>query len=33
MSDIGDIKARVKKLSARATQAEMDPHDLFMSCP
>lgn len=33
MSDIESIKAEVKKLNARATQAKMDLHDLSEELP
>ncbi|EKV30724.1 hypothetical protein C882_4061 [Caenispirillum salinarum AK4] len=33
MSDIEDLKARVKKLSARATNAKMNLHDLSEELP
>ena len=33
MSDIDTLKAEVKKLNARATQAKMDLHDLSEELP
>lgn len=33
MSDIDELKARVKKLSARATNAKMNLHDLSEELP
>lgn len=33
MSDIEDLKTRVKKLSARATNAKMNLHDLSEELP
>ncbi|WP_454915162.1 CCE_0567 family metalloprotein [Xanthobacter sediminis] len=33
MSDIEDLKAELKKLSAKATQAKMDLHDLSEELP
>jgi hypothetical protein len=33
MSDVDEIKARVKKLSAQATQLKMDLHDLSEDLP
>ncbi len=33
MSDIDSLKAEIKKLSAKATQAKMDLHDLSEELP
>lgn len=33
MSDLDDLKAEIKKLSAKATQAKMDLHDLSEELP
>lgn len=33
MSDIDELKATIKKLSAQATQAKMDLHDLSEELP
>lgn len=33
MSDIDDLKAEIKKLSAKAMQAKMDLHDLSEELP
>lgn len=33
MSDVDEIKARVKKLNAQATQLKMDLHDLSEDLP
>ncbi len=33
MSDIENLKAEIKKLSAKATQAKMDLHDLSEELP
>jgi hypothetical protein len=33
MSDVDDLKAEIKKLSAKATQAKMDLHDLSEELP
>lgn len=33
MSDVEELKAEIKKLSAKATQAKMDLHDLSEELP
>jgi len=33
MSDLDELKAEIKKLSAKATQAKMDLHDLSEELP